>query len=165
MIILQSAIVGHCYGYFTMVQQFTFPFSYSLRPGNHIRCLATVLWQYHNLGVTTRDTVATACQVERDAVQGRWWSLQDIGWPSVPGDMGWLLWDGIWCTPPFTSLSGPSMHPPKEHPSWVHTLIPFRKSLMEALPAILRHYLPYCMSLLPQRQPSHKQNNPPKNPL
>lgn len=29
------------------------PFSYSLRPGNHICCLATALWQYHNLGILT----------------------------------------------------------------------------------------------------------------
>lgn len=111
-----------------MVQHFTFPFSYSLRPSNHICCLATVLWQYHNLGVTTmRDTVATACQVERDAVQGGWWSLQDVGCPSVPGDMGWLLWPGICCTATFTSLSGPSVHPSMEHPWWAHAHHPLQK--------------------------------------
>lgn len=61
MIILHSVIVGHCYGYSTMVQHFAFPFSYSLRPGNHICCLATVLWEYHNLGVTTiKDMMALA---------------------------------------------------------------------------------------------------------
>lgn len=143
-----------------MVQHFTFPFSYSLRPGNHICCLATVLWQYHNLGVTTmRDTVAMACQVERDAVQGGWLSLQDAGWPSVPGDMGWLLWHGICCTPTVTSLSG---HSPLRTRPWsslggsMHN-IPSWKSLM-------RHYPPHCVPLLPQRQPSHKQKNHSKNP-
>lgn len=126
-----------------MVQHFTFPFSYSLRPGNHICCLATVLWQYHNLGVTTmKDTVAVAGPAERDALGGSRWSPRGMRGGRPEG----MLLHSITRTPNFTPLPGPS---PPVCPPVVAPRVP---SPPESL--WWRRYPSRCPPPLPHWQPS-----------
>lgn len=78
------------------------PFSYSLRPGNHICCLATALWQYHNLGVITikmlwlhslaREQKATVCACDLAVGAAPAQELISSQVPSQGGPHPPLLW-------------------------------------------------------------------------
>lgn len=70
--------------------------------------------------------------------------------------MGWLLWHGICCKTSFTSPSGLPRHPSMKHPWWVTHTIPFRKSLMEALPATLDVPAPSKAAITQTKQSSKK---------
>jgi len=81
-----------------MVQHFAFPFSYSLRPGNHICCLATVFVTVSQSGGDNNEghggrglpggegCCMRRLTVPRDA--GQPMVPRDAEWPMVPRDAG-----------------------------------------------------------------------------